>query len=606
MARKRGSEIWNFMEEGVGGDTAMCLVCKCQFKYSKGSTSNLLKHVRTKHQLQFEGNFLEPSTSREPVTVETAARAMTQPTLAFAVDRNKLYPRDSARKRELDQLVLRMVTRDLQPISVVENEGFRDLMKSMNPRYKLPNRKKLGNELLVARYKEVKALLKAELFTATDVCVTTDMTSRQTSRYITVTAHYILPSWELRSAVLATTRMTDDHTASNIASTLKETFDDWGIADKIVAVVTDNAANMVSAVNDFLKARHLPCFAHTLNLVVKDALKRNGEIQNVLTRVKAIVRYFHTSVEAVDRLKDMQQKKKQLINDVETRWTSTIQMLRRYIGLHKEVTAVLVMLSKGHMCVSGMDVEKMKSTVEALEPFELATEEMSAEKRTTLSKVIPILAQLQECLCEMCDSNTLAQELGTQMQKRFRLLQASFPLAASTFLDPRFKQLPFTDEDALEKAEGRLTSMLFAEFVADPKDNPTTSTSTQEVEDESGEPPRKKTLWGNFDKKVDTLLTCTPRASTGPHLEMRRYVESQQLRREEDPLTWWKINEPLFPKLATIAKKFLCITATSVSSERFISKAGELMSERRSSLKDSTVDMILFLNKNDKKPSATL
>ncbi|KAK3773615.1 hypothetical protein RRG08_022324 [Elysia crispata] len=90
-----------------------------------------------------------------------------------------------------------------------------------------------------------------------------------------------------------------------------------------------------------------------------------------------------------------------------------MQMLRRYIELHKEVTTVLVMLSKGHMCVSDMDVEKMKSAVEALEPFDLATEEMSAEKRTTLSKVIPIGRQLQECLFEMWDSNTLAQELST-------------------------------------------------------------------------------------------------------------------------------------------------------------------------------------------------
>ena len=159
------------------------------------------------------------------------------------------------------------------------------------------------------------------------------------------------------------------------------------------------------------------------------------------------------------------------------------------------------------VCVSDMDVEKMKSAVEALEPFEMTTEEMSPEKRTTLSKVIPILRQIQECLFEMHRNNTLAHELGTQMQKRLGLLQASFPLAASTFLDPRFKKLTFTDEYALKKAEGRLTYMLFAEFAADPdpKDNPTTSTSSKEVESESGEPPRNKTMWGNFDKKKSTL-----------------------------------------------------------------------------------------------------
>ncbi|KAK3729710.1 hypothetical protein RRG08_010031 [Elysia crispata] len=106
MSRKRASEIWNYMEVDVGCDTAMCLICKSHFKYSKGSTSNLLKHVKTKHQLEFEGK-KEPSTSCETVSVETPVRAMSQPTLASALDRNKPYPRDWARKRELDQLDLR-------------------------------------------------------------------------------------------------------------------------------------------------------------------------------------------------------------------------------------------------------------------------------------------------------------------------------------------------------------------------------------------------------------------------------------------------------------------------------------------------------------------
>ena len=99
---------WNFMEVGVGCDTVMCLICKCHFKYSKGSTSNLLKHVKTKHQLEFE---IRSHRHHVNLSVETSVRAMSQQTLASALDRNKPYPRDSARKRELDQLVLRSYTR---------------------------------------------------------------------------------------------------------------------------------------------------------------------------------------------------------------------------------------------------------------------------------------------------------------------------------------------------------------------------------------------------------------------------------------------------------------------------------------------------------------
>lgn len=61
------------------------------------------------------------------------------------------------------------------------------------------------------------------------------------------------------------------HTADNISLALKRITEEWGITDKVVVVVTDNGATMVAAVH---KAgwRHHPCFAHTLNLVVKDSL----------------------------------------------------------------------------------------------------------------------------------------------------------------------------------------------------------------------------------------------------------------------------------------------------------------------------------------------
>ena len=42
--------------------------------------------------------------------------------------------------------------------------------------------------------------------------------------------------------------MQRDHTAENIADELKAATDEWGITQKIVAVVTDNAANIVAAI----------------------------------------------------------------------------------------------------------------------------------------------------------------------------------------------------------------------------------------------------------------------------------------------------------------------------------------------------------------------
>ena len=90
--------------------------------------------------------------------------------------------------------------------------------------------------------------------------------------YITITCHYIDSSWSLHSVILTTTNMQKDHTAETIADELKAATDEWGIIQKIVAVVTDNAANIVAAIR-LNGWKHVPCFAHILNLIVQDALK---------------------------------------------------------------------------------------------------------------------------------------------------------------------------------------------------------------------------------------------------------------------------------------------------------------------------------------------
>lgn len=66
----------------------------------------------------------------------------------------------------------------------------------------------------------------------------------------------------------------------------------------------------------------------------------------------------------------------------------------------------------------------------------------------------------------------------------------------------------------------------------------------------------------------------------------------------EKLLSFWKHHENEIPKLAVFAKRVLCVPVTSASSERNFSAAGYLTQERRTRLKPSTVDNLLFLRKN--------
>jgi len=68
----------------------------------------------------------------------------------------------------------------------------------------------------------------------------------------------------------------------------------WHLENKVQCIVTDNALNMINACN-LLKIKHLPCFAHTLNLTVRDGLttKENETgIELLLQKCKQIVKYF--------------------------------------------------------------------------------------------------------------------------------------------------------------------------------------------------------------------------------------------------------------------------------------------------------------------------
>lgn len=81
---------------------------------------------------------------------------------------------------------------------------------------------------------------------------------------------------------------------------------------------------------------------------------------------------------------------------------------------------------------------------------------------------------------------------------------------------------------------------------------------------------------------------------------MCQYLKSDLLSFERDPLIWWREHESSLPLLAVLARKYLCVPATSVPSERVFSTAGDILTAQRASLDSEKVDMLIFLKKNMK------
>lgn len=224
-----------------------------------------------------------------------------------------------------------MMAVDLQPVSIVEDPGFQEFVKELDPRYEIPSRRSLMRTDFPELFKSAQAAVESDLSEATDITITTDLwTSRAADAYLSVTCHFIDKEWKMKSFVLSTTHMPGQHTAEKIALKLKTNFEVWHISGKFQAVVTDNGANMVAGIRQ-AGFKQIPCFAHTINLVVKDSLKADQSLNVALQKCSPIVSFFHHSTRASDKLKEVQQQQSlpqhKLIMSVDTRWNSVYYML---------------------------------------------------------------------------------------------------------------------------------------------------------------------------------------------------------------------------------------------------------------------------------------
>ncbi|XP_073724310.1 E3 SUMO-protein ligase ZBED1-like [Misgurnus anguillicaudatus] len=290
-AQKRTrSQVWKHFS--LNSPTqVVCGICDQTLSFSN-NTSSMLRHLRAKH----------------PLTV-----AEDNPTS------------ETQRKSELDNALLNMIVKDLQPFSIVEDEGFRAYVKKLDPTYTLPSRKTL------------KAMMNM-------------WTSRTMDSYFGVTCHYTDANTHLGSVLLGVAKFPKAHTTDNIKEALSHLISDWSLTGMVTTIVTDNAANMIAA-TEKLGLCHLPCFAHTLNLIVKKAVKEHEALTDIRTRARRVVTYFRSSAKANDKLilaqERMGKQPLQLVQEVETRWNSTHDMLQRLLDLQEPVGAALASLSIG-------------------------------------------------------------------------------------------------------------------------------------------------------------------------------------------------------------------------------------------------------------------
>ena len=182
----------------------------------------------------------------------------------------------------------------------------------------------------------------------------------------------------MKTSVLSTRSERKSHTAVNLAAEMSKCLEEFDLVQKMSAVVTDNAKNVTNSVaiaeaQKEVEGGH-PCFAHSLNLVVKHSLEDDKASHKMISKVKNIVAFFRSSTQANDDLRELQKGDyRKLKQQVETRWNSCFTMMKSYQNQHKSICIVLAQRERAYMCLNKEEFEKLNSTVSILGGFSSAT-----------------------------------------------------------------------------------------------------------------------------------------------------------------------------------------------------------------------------------------
>ncbi|CAL9696828.1 unnamed protein product [Knipowitschia caucasica] len=378
--------------------------------------------------------------------------------------------------------------------------------------------------------------------------------------------------------------------------------EEWEInKTDLVSITTDNATNMTKAFEDFPDL-WLGCFGHNLNLAISKALK----IQRVETAVRAcrhLVQGFSRSWKRKRELREKQLAlnlpQKALIHDVVTRWGSTYKMLERFISQQQAVCATLA-AERGvwHLMPKDTDIVVMEQLCQLLDPLSKFTDALCSETRVTLSAIKPVLDHITG---DVLEENEEDPALTKQMKRAMRedlnnryTEKAKDVMQMACFIDPRFKT-NFLDhvDDVVDRCVQEALKLTPVQVRQEPQSTSSTSTAASGGKGLAGLLIK---INSTRQQRSEEGSAATPEDKVKE--EVKIYMSLPSILADNDPLVWWRAHASELPHLARLAKKLLCIPATSVPSERIFSASGYIVSPLRSQLKPDKVNMLTFLHFN--------
>ena len=659
-----------------------CSICSQDVTDKYGTTSNFVRHMKRKHNIVYEEWLVKKNVNTD----------MKQRTLDDMIKEktSKYLSTDFRQVKLTESIVKDLIIECGLPISLVDQDGFKSFMAAVDPMYSLLSRRQITRDKLPKLHDRMIMKLKALCNNAEYVSVTLDVwTDRRLRSYIGITLHTFVGD-DLKSHLLSFAPLKGHHTADVLLAEFEKVINYYHIEKKLVRLITDNASNnlkafnhillpgfesyfendvydneeydltqhenddceeisddnsddqfqlvpldeeIIQCVSENLELLRLPCFAHTLQLVVNDGIKHAANATAALTKVAKIAKFSHSSTLFAEELENL---KKTIPRATQCRWNSQFLTVVAVSDIPlKTLNDILIKLDKKELCITEKNKEVLDEFMTLLYLFNEATVLIQADQTVTISMVGPILLNLlsdlelerkkSERVYLMCDA--LISSLKTRFggfYKHFSIdtdnckvkintnantscLYGDPIFLMSAVIDGRFKfqwindctllsdltktNIISTIKQCLIEASIKLNSQ-------NKLDNADVQIITEEARSNDSNIPssdkeKKKGLFptlasGSFKKAK--VSNATPKSVLD---ELDGFLK-------EDNMAHNLIfkNASSYQSLCHLARKIMCVPATSAPIERVFSQSGLLMRPHRSKFSQANICILTSLKCN--------
>nr|XP_046252049.1 zinc finger BED domain-containing protein 4-like isoform X3 [Scatophagus argus] len=568
------------------------------------------------------------------------------------------FDRHDPRQVLISEAIAKMIVRDLQPVSIVENQGFRELLQLLEPRYTPERQHYIQSQLLPAYAYQAQLATRQALASTHALSLSLDLwrgITGATSGYLGVTCHFLTSDWQMRSALLACLPLTRGSSMNRVLSDFEEVCHSHGVSGRAFRVVADpflatataklcclpgflvsspsgqnededeDVVDSNNSVEEGIKNGHgdggeegewgdsweqglsvcrVDCFSRSLEQCVSEGLRSCPQLSSTLAKAACFYNYI-TSAVPPEKLNQVFDSPGLIMggpgntSPAARDWASQLKVLRRLLD---SVEFLEEMSGPGELVLGASERALLRELADTLEPFTEAWDmvhgdrqaDIHTDRHVSISLALPCVLGLRKHLSETSTTHCPSLLVALSQALESRL--------APILEDPLY--ITATTLDPQFKLTWSSNPDWHRQVLIEELSKHSTASSL--IESNTDLHPQPQTPPAPAPSPVSSLSRpcklfsfIKQRPTTqAKSLEQELAVYLREEPTDEEALHYWRRKAIDFPLLAQVAKRAFTIPACGTVVESIFTTAGRCLRPDRGRVLPKNLETLIYLKAN--------